>query len=194
VTQIVNKAHAVILNTDRGFSITAHRIVFATGYESQQYLRHRIGRLHSTFAMVTEPVEPFPHWPERCLIWETARPYCYIRSTPDNRVMIGGHDTPYSTDHQRDHLLRAKTKKLQHRLAKMFPDSEFEVAHAWAGTFGDSKDGLPYIGQTREWPNAYFAVGYGGNGLTMSVVAAELIRDHYLGKKNSDEALFRFGR
>ena len=41
---------------------------------------------------------------------------------------------------------------------------------------------------------AYFALGYGGNGITFSVVAAQIIRDLFLGKGNSDAEIFRFGR
>jgi glycine/D-amino acid oxidase-like deaminating enzyme len=45
-----------------------------------------------------------------------------------------------------------------------------------------------------EWPHAYFALGYGGNGITMSLTAAELIRDHYLGRDNPDAKIFAFDR
>ena len=39
----------------------------------------------------------------------------------------------------------------------------------------------------------YFALGYGGNGITFSVIAAEMIKDMYLGKNNG-ENIFRFDR
>ena len=64
--------------------------------------------LHSTFAAISEPIDPFPPWPGRCLIWETARPYFYLRTTADNRVIIGGGDVPYATDHRRDGMIRRK--------------------------------------------------------------------------------------
>ena len=69
-----------------------------------------------------------------------------------------------------------------------------EIAYAWAGTFGTTDDGLAYIGPSPEWTNAYFALGYGGNGITMSLIAAEMIVDHYLGRANADAKLFRFDR
>ena len=184
----------VTLKTDRGHTVKARRVVFATGYESQQYLKHDVGALHSTFAAVSEPMEFFPQWPGRCLIWETARPYFYARTTPDNRVIIGGGDAPYATDHNRPGLIRHKTAKLVTRFDVLFPGANFEVAYAWAGTFGETKDGLAYVGRNSEWPNAYFALGYGGNGVTMSVVAAGLIVDDYLGRENPDAHVFRFGR
>lgn len=76
----------------------------------------------------------------------------------------------------------------------MFPDTPFEVAYSWAGTFGETKDGLAYIGSPAERPDAYFALGYGGNGITMSMIAARIITDLYLGRPNPDARLFRFDR
>ena len=111
----------VVLTTNRDSRVKARRIVFATGYESGQYLRQGHGSLHSTFAAVSEPMEPFPEWPERCLIWETARPYFYARTTADDRVIIGGEDAPFAGDHARPGLIRKKTAKLIRRFDSMFP-------------------------------------------------------------------------
>jgi glycine/D-amino acid oxidase-like deaminating enzyme len=194
IERIVPRRDSVVLTTDADYIITARRIVFATGYESQRYLKQKIGDLNSTFAFITEPVDPFPDWPEQCLIWETARPYCYLRSTEDGRILIGGKDTPFATAHRQEGLVKKKTKQLQRRLEHLFPETTIEISYAWAGVFGTTDDGLPFIGVSPEWPNAYFALGYGGNGITMSLIAAEQIVDHYLGRDNPDAQLFRFDR
>lgn len=193
VTSIRREGQA-ILKTDRGPSVTATRIVFATGYESQSYLRRKVGTLHSTFAAVSEPMDPFPEWPGRCLIWETARPYFYLRSTPENRVIFGGADADYAEDHKRYGMIRRKTEYLERRFKALFPDADLEVAYAWAGTFGETEDGLAYIGKPPERPDDYFAMGYGGNGITMSVTAAQLIADDFLGRDNPDARIYRFDR
>ena len=194
VSAIEHDAGRVILKTERGPTVTARRLVFATGYESQQYSRQSAGALHSTFAAVSEPMQAFPQWPDRCLIWETARPYFYARTTADDRAIIGGEDAPFATDHRRDRLVESKTGKLIRRFRSLFPDAEFELAYSWAGTFGETKDGLAYVGRSPERPDDYFALGYGGNGVTMSVIAAGLIADDYLGRDNPDAHIFRFGR
>ena len=106
VTAIRRRRGLAILDTNRGPTVTARRIVFATGYESQPYLRRNVGTLHNTFAVVSEPIDLFPEWPGRCLIWETARPYFYLRSIPEIRVIIGGADSPLAEDHRRDGLIR----------------------------------------------------------------------------------------
>jgi glycine/D-amino acid oxidase-like deaminating enzyme len=67
-----------------------------------------------------------------------------------------------------------------------------EIAYGWAGTFGETQDGLAYIGENKQFPDAYFAVSYGANGTTYAVVAAEIIRDLYLGCTNKDAVIFSF--
>ncbi len=68
------------------------------------------------------------------------------------------------------------------------------VDYRWAGTFGETKDGLAYIGQIRQMPRCYFALGFGGNGITYSAIAAEIIREAMAGRQHSDAHLFRFDR
>jgi glycine/D-amino acid oxidase-like deaminating enzyme len=186
-------ADGVLVRTDFG-DIVARRVVFATGYESQRYLRQKIGGLNSTYAVTSAPVESFTGWPDGCLIWETARPYFYARQSDDGRAMIGGADTAFWDDHRRDRLVARKTERLKRRFKKLFPAIEFIPEYAWAGTFGESKDGLAYIGQPPDQPHAYFGVGYGGNGITSGVIAARLITDLYVGRPNADAEVFRFGR
>jgi len=184
----------VVLHTGPGFRIKGRRVVFATGYESQQYLKQNVGALKSTFALISEPFDSFEGWPDRSLIWESARPYFYLRTTSDDRAIIGGEDVPYATAHESDQLIARKSQKLQRRFTGMFPRLDLEVSYTWAGTFGETEDGLAYIGQTPEFPHAYFALGYGGNGITFSVIAAKIITDLHLGRPNPDADIFRFDR
>jgi glycine/D-amino acid oxidase-like deaminating enzyme len=91
-------------------------------------------------------------------------------------------------------LIPRKTARLQRKFQALFPHLEMEVAFSWAGTFGETKDGLAYIDKSPDLPNAWFALGYGGNGITYSVLAAEIIRDAILDKPNPYADLFRFER
>lgn len=193
-TKFTQQKNGVQIITDRGCQVTARRIVFAAGYESQQYLKHNVAKLISTYALASEPFPAFPGWYEQCLIWESARPYFYLRTTEDNRALIGGEDEDFRDPVRRDRLLASKTKKLTKKFQALFPHLPLEVAFAWTGTFGETKDGLAYIGETPDFPHAYFALGYGGNGITYSILAAEIIRDAILGSPNPDGELFRFDR
>ena len=169
-------------------------MVFANGYEIPAGLRKDIVQLKSTYDLVSTPCERLPEKLMNTLTWETARPYFYLRTTKDGRVLIGGEDDNFDSPRRRDARVGKKSKKLVKRFAAMFPEVKLNVAHNWAGTFGETKDGLAYIGETRKRPNCYFALGYGGNGITYSLIAAHIIRDLSTGRPNPNAAIFAFDR
>jgi glycine/D-amino acid oxidase-like deaminating enzyme len=182
------------LVTDRGARVRTRKVVFATGYESQQFLKQRVGSLKTTFAVASEPLESLDGWPERCLLWETARPYFYLRSTPDRRALMGGADRRYSKGPVSATTIRRQARKIERRFRSLFPRIEMEIAHAWSGTFAETRDGLSYIGETPEFPDAFFALSYGANGITFAVVAGRILTDLCLGRTCPDAHLFRFDR
>jgi glycine/D-amino acid oxidase-like deaminating enzyme len=188
------RGEEVVLQTNRESTVRARRMVFAAGYESQQYLKQPLARLKNTYALVSEPLPVDLGWLEQTLIWETARPYLYLRATQDRRVMVGGEDDPYLTLESRERRIPRKQRRLEQRFAEIFPAIPLETAFSWGGTFGETKDGLAYIGESPEIPRAYFVLGYGGNGITYSVVGAQIVRDLYLGRENPDRQVFRFER
>lgn len=194
VMQVEELPQHVVARTETG-EVIADKVFYATGYATRPFLDgEESGSLHSTYAVVSQPLGEVPGWPKEMLIWETARPYFYARRTPDGRAMIGGGDTSFSTDHRRDGLVERKITKLIKRFNKLFPQTTFTPEYAWAGTFAETKDGLAYIGQPPDRPRAYFALGYGGNGITYSMIAAKLLADLYTGTPNPDAEVFRFGR
>ncbi len=185
----------VELRTANGCRIQARKVVFATGYETPEYLDQKIVKLTSTFALATSPGQTFDGWgEEHCLIWEAARPYFYARTTADGRAIIGGADKPFATAHKQEKLIRRQTGRLATQLPKLFPAIPADVDWTWGGTFGETRDGLPYIGTLPQFPHGYFALGYGGNGITFSYVAAELLLDLFLQRRNPDLKIFRFDR
>jgi len=194
MTRYDTSAGETVVETEMGWKVRGKHLVFATGYESVEYLPKKVVTLKSSFALVSEPLDHFDGWWERALLWETARPYFYMRSTSDGRALIGGVDDPFRNPLRRDALIPKKSKLLAEKFAELFPNIPMEVAYTWAGTFGETKDGLAYIGSIPKRPLCYFALGFGGNGITYSVVAAEMIRDAILGRENTDTRLFRFDR
>ena len=62
------------------------------------------------------------------------------------------------------------------------------------GTFGANGKGMPSIGRIPGYPNCYAVVGYGGNGITFSWIAANLLVDRFLERPNRDAELFGFER
>jgi len=185
----------VTLTSAEHYRVEARHVVFASGYETRDFLKQRVAELVSTFAVASEPMAEMPGWGEdRCVIWEHAHPYLYLRTTADGRVIAGGEDEPFRDPNRRDRALRKKTERLTERVRELFPEMDFRVEFSWAGTFGETKDGLAYIGAHPDWPSSFFALGYGGNGITFAVIAAEIIRDALLGRVHRHADLFRFDR
>ena len=182
------------LLTGEGMRISCKYVVIAAGFEAGKFLPRQVMDLISTYALVSQPVEASQLWPERSLIWETASPYFYMRTTSDNRMMIGGEDVPFRNPERRDRLLRWKIKRLERQFRKIYPEIPFVVDMAWCGTFSSTKDGLPFIGP---WPGRkrmFFALGYGGNGITFSMIAAQVIKNKLMGVKDERERVFGFDR
>ena len=189
------QVRGIELTTQRSSRVRAKWLVVASGYEADQFLPKRVTSLHSTYAIASEPVNNFPGWPAgQPLIWDTADPYIYLRTTSDRRIIMGGYDEPFRDPEKRDRLLNAKAGFLRRRFRQLFPRIPFEIATAWAGTFGTTRDGLPFIGEYPGLPRTWFALGYGGNGITYSVIAAQLLRDRLTGGISADADLYGFDR
>ena len=108
--------------------------------------------------------------------------------------MIGGEDTADPGDHENKTLLATKAARLAKRSEMLFPGTAFRSFCTWACAFAETQDGLLYIGPPPGNERIYFALGYGGNGITFSMIAARLLTDLFLGRANKDAAVFRFGR
>ena len=184
------------LITEKKITIQANKIVNATGYEVTEFIKKNIVQLSSTYVLASESISPNNKLlKEKTLFWNTAKPYLYMRSTTDNRIIIGGRDEKFYNPNQRDKLIKRKSNLLKRDFSKLFPNIEFIPEFSWSGTFGSTKDTLPYIGTYKKNPNTYYALGFGGNGITFSVIAAEIICNMILGKKKDNNVfLFSFER
>lgn len=183
-----------IMTTDKGHKIKCGYIIVAAGFEARQFLPQKIMDLTSTYALISHPVAPEQLWPTRCLIWETVDPYLYIRTTNGNRIIIGGEDEKFSAPQRRDSLLRKKVSILENKFRKLLPDIPFKTEMAWCGTFSTTKDGLPFIGN---WPGKeriFFDLEYGGNGITFSMIGAQIICSRLQGIEDERSLVFGYKR
>jgi glycine/D-amino acid oxidase-like deaminating enzyme len=187
------KTHVTVV-TGRGARVKCKAVFFAVGYEARDILPKKIVKFKSTYAFVSEPLADLRWWWERAVIWGTGDPYLYMRTTSDNRVIVGGEDDSVLNPGRRDKQIEGKTALLSRRFNRLFPGVRLEVAFAWAGPFGSTKDGLGYIGCHPSFPRAYFALGFGGNGITFSEIASQILPDLFLGRQNKDQHIFRFDR
>lgn len=196
-TNIISKEYndeGATLTTENNQVIQAKYIVNATGYEVTEFMNQSIVQLHSTYAIISEHADSSNFWKDGSMIWNTANPYLYMRLTSDHRILVGGRDEPFYDPAARDRLIKRKTKQLTADFNHLFPEINFIPEFSWTGTFGTTKDALPYIGRHPNFPHTYFALGFGGNGITFSVIAAEIIRDMIMGHENKEAPLFSFER
>ncbi|MGX5820925.1 NAD(P)/FAD-dependent oxidoreductase [Chitinophaga lutea] len=194
VTDLQPDKQGVVLRTAAGHTIRARKVIVATGYEATQYIREKLATLRSTYAVASEHMDDGRLWYENCLIWETKDPYLYLRTTQDHRILAGGRDEMFYSPARRDKLLKSKCRALVQDVHKRFPHLDMRPEFSWTGTFASTHDGLPYIGEYPGLPHAYFALGYGGNGITFSQIAAQLLAAQIQDKKAPDAGLFTFDR
>lgn len=195
-TELLNVRHEK--NTCRaevegGYTITSKKIIYATGYESQSMLKDKVVELISTYSFISEPVK-IPRSLKQTMFWDTEDPYLYMRVTDDNRVLAGGEDEQFKNPERRDRLIDRKQEKLLEKIQDTFSGLKLIPDYAWAGTFGVTKDALPYIGEHPDYPDSYFVLAFGGNGITFSLMAMEIISDAIAGRHNRFLEYFRFRR
>ena len=194
VTECVEMPEGYIIETDRGHKIECKYVIIAAGFEAGKFLSREIMDLTSTYALVSHPVDSKDLWHEQCLIWETAEPYLYIRTTRGNRIIVGGEDEKFSDPERRDALLRKKTLVLEKKFRRLFPSIPFKTEMAWCGTFSTTKDGLPFIGNCPDKDRMFFDLGYGGNGITFSMIGAQIICKKLQGIDDERGRIFGYER
>ncbi len=194
VTEIHKNGTGWRLLTDRGPEVRAKLVVHATGYESASRLPAGLVKLNSTYAFASEPTRPAPGcWVDRALVWEHADPYLYVRWEGD-RLLVGGEDEDFADEQARDALMEKKTAAIAKKCRALMPEVQIEPAFMWTGTFASTRDSLGYIGELPDGAGHEFALGFGGNGITFSMIAAEVLTAAALGRRHPDAELFAFSR
>lgn len=183
------------IKTEDCFAIKAARVICTSANEAMAFIEEKIINLQSTYVLMSEPARsPGDLWPENITIRTSDNPCFYLRSTREGRMLIGGRDEPLSTFKTRNQLLRKKKVQLQNDFRKIFTEKAFEPAFGWTGTFGVTREGLPFIGNYPPRKNIFFAVGFGANSVVGSQVAASLIDKYIRNKKDNSLELFSFVR
>lgn len=194
LVKVKNKSDGVEASLDTGVKIKAKKIIYCTGYESTEILPEKFVNLISTYVIVSESDPELYKEYGDLLIWNTADPYIYMRTTDDGRMLVGGEDERFVNPKKRDNLIHKKQTKLLKSFQKYIRNRPFYPDFAWAGTFGETQDGLPYIGTHKEFPNSYFVLGFGGNGITFSVAGMEMVSHWLKDKRHPLSKWFKFGR
>lgn len=190
-TRLIHSVDEVAVETAAGPTIRARHVVLATGYELMNGISAPHHRIVSTWAIATRP-QKSALWAGEPHIWEASDPYLYLRALPDGRVIAGGEDADFADEDRRDALIPEKSKRIARKLKTLLPALDTQPEFAWAGSFGTTTTGLPIIGPVPRKPNVFAVMGYGGNGITWSRIAAELVTTALAGETDSGADLFGF--
>jgi glycine/D-amino acid oxidase-like deaminating enzyme len=179
--------------------VEARRVVIATGYATSHF-RPLAGRfrMYRTYVLATEPLSVSQRSDlglSDVMVWDTERPYHYARWTPEHRLLLGGADRRARPGQRRGVQFRMAIQELRGYFEQRLPAlATIGTQLAWEGLFAMTPDSLPYIGPHRRYPGHWFALGYGGNGMTFGFLAARLLLEQWQGVDSPDHALFRFDR
>ena len=197
--QRIESAHDRVRIRTREGTLDADRVVIATGYATPQF-RPLAGRfrMYRTYVLATEPIDIAQRDEvglADVMLWNTDRPYHYARWTPQHRLLLGGEDRLVQPGQQRRRQFEIASRDLRSYFEARLPAlATVRTECAWEGLFAMTADSLPYIGPHRRYPHHWFALGYGGNGMTFGLLAARLLLERWQGVKSRDHALFEFAR
>ena len=198
VRRIVTGRDRVRLWTRDG-TLESEQVVIATGYATPQF-RPLAGRfrMYRTYVLATEPISLRQRRElglSDVMVWDAERPYHYARWARGHRLLLGGGDQLVRPGvHRRQQFATATEELRAHFEARLPALSAINTEFAWEGLFATTADTLPYIGPHRRYPRHWFALGYGGNGMTFGFLAARLLLERWQGAASRDHALFEFGR
>ena len=186
----------VVCRVEGRYRLRCRHLIVAAGYAAQAWLPRPVAANRSSYAFVTDVLDDSMLGSLRdAMLWETARPYRYLRSTGDGRLVIGGEDDEIDIPAHRDRRVHLKACTLARRIARLVPRLQVQPTFAWAGTFAETRDGLPWFGAHPSLgPRVLFAMAYGGNGITYSAIGAGLLRQALRRRTHPLAALFSFAR
>ena len=111
----------------------------------------------------------------------------YYRLLPDNRLQIGSRAAITG----RDAANPAHLNALREGMARKFPALRgIELDYSWWGWVDVSHDMMPRITGLPDLPGAYYALGYGGNGVMYSAMAGRRMAQLVAGEAVPDLPIF----
>ena len=191
VVEAASDPDGVTLLTDAGHAVRARTVVFCCGYEFPKGVPTPGAKVISTWALASKPRQRCPAWLKDTLVWEASDPYLYFRMGGDGRLIVGGEDEASPDAHADRAKLKRKCETISAKLTALLPEVAFEVDYSWAGAFGESATGLPSIAPVPDMDHAWAVMGFGGNGITYSVIASQVVSAAIRGGTDADADLYR---
>ena len=179
--------------------VRAATVIVTTGTATAEFkpLRRHFKR-RETYLVVTAPVPAAVRrqlCPSDVTIRDFRTPHHRIRWTPDQQIVVSGADQDETPARTRDALLVQRTGQLMYELLMMYPAiSGLQPQYGWHLPYGESADGLMYIGPHRNYPHHLFALGGGGDSISGAFVAARILARAVRGQVDKADEVFGWTR
>ena len=163
-----------------GGTIRTTRVIVATGSASAEFKSlQRHFKPREMYAVMTEAVPPAIRkelGDRGTVLGDFRTPPWHVRWTPDSRLVVAGADQDETTGKKRDTTLVQRTGQLMYELLTKYPAiSGLQPQYGWEAPYGETADGLMYIGAHRNFPHHMFALGHRGDSVTGAFVAARMV-------------------
>jgi glycine/D-amino acid oxidase-like deaminating enzyme len=180
-------------------AIRTGKVVVTTGTATAEWsqLRRHFTR-RDTYLVMTEPVPAAVRKqvaPHGLTFRDTHMPRRRVRWTADDRLLIAGADQDTPPDRQRAATLTQRTGQLMYELLTMYPAiAGLRPAYGWDLAYGETADGLMYIGPHRNYPHHLFALGGPSDSITGAFLAARILARAVQDASEKDDQVFGFTR
>ena len=180
-----------------GGLVRAQTVIVCTGTATSEFkpLRRHF-RAREQYFVVTEPV---PAAIRKQLagrdvsISDTESPRHQVRWTRDDRLLVAGATQDETPPQKRDAVLVQRTGQLMYELLMMNSAiSGLRPEYGWDGSYGETADGIMYIGPHRNYPRHLFALG--GDSLSGAFLAARVLARAVSGQPDKHDEVFGWTR
>ena len=182
-----------------GGIIQAQTVIITTGVATAEFkpLRRHFKR-RETYLVLTEPLPASMRkqlGADDVTVRDMASPRHRVRRTKDGRLLVAGADGDEPPARQRDALRVQRTGQLMYELLMMYPAiSGLQPEYGWEMAYGETADGLMYIGPHRNYPRHLFALGSSGDTLAGAFLAARILARAVRGSLDKGDEVFGWTR
>ncbi|MFV2051233.1 NAD(P)/FAD-dependent oxidoreductase [Aliiroseovarius sp. YM-037] len=192
VTSIKQSNGCYRLSTPTGIVTAKHLLLATNGYSSDDVPPWMAGRylpVQSSILVTRELTDDelaAQGWTTHQMCYDTRHLLHYFRLMPNRRMLFGMRGATKASPK----AFEATKRILRAEFETMFPAwAQVETPHFWTGLLCLSRGLTPYVGPLGDWPNAFTAFAYHGNGVAMGTYAGALMADLAAGVENPKRPL-----
>ena len=185
--------------TADGAVVRAATAIVTTGSATVEFkpLRRHFTR-RETYHVMTEPVPAAIRkqvFPATITLGDTRSPRHRVRWTADHRLLVTGGDQNEVPERKRSQAVVERTSELMYEFLTMYPAIlGLRAEFGWEMPYGETADGVMYVGPHRNYPHHLFALGGPSDSVTGAFVAARILARAAAGAPAKGDEVFGWTR